>query len=96
MTATATNSAVPTSAPCPWCGASVERVERGGHVRRFCQNSNHRSLYNSAMRQAALLYADLITRPGALQEWQDKACTLPGRATRPCQVFGGPEEEDGR
>ena len=47
------------------------------------------------MRQAALWYADLITRPGALKNWQDKACTLPGRATQPYQVFGCPEEEDG-
>ena len=86
--------------PCPWCGVPVERVERGGHVRRFCPSTNHRSLYNSAMRRVALWYAELITTPGALQKWQGtKACTLSQcrrGATPPSQVSGHPGDQLGR
>ena len=78
--------------PCPWCGALVERIERGGHIRRFCPNTNHRSSYNSAMRKVALWYAELISTPGALQHWQDKACTLRQRATPASRVSGCPEK----
>lgn len=86
--------------PCPWCGAPVERLERGGYVRRFCPGTNHRNLYNSAMRGVALWYAELITTPGALQHWQEtKACTPSQRRQRANlspQVSLGPEVEDGR
>ena len=95
MTVAPTNHSHAPEAPCPWCGKAVQRVARGGHVRRFCQSTNHRNLYNSALRRVALSYANLITTPGALQEWEGtKACTLVQRLQRapsPSQVSLHPE-----
>ena len=70
----------PAMVPCPWCGAPVERITVAAHTRRFCPNTNHRNLYNSAIRRLAISQADLITVPGALQKWDSASCTIPGSA----------------
>ena len=83
------------AASCPWCDALVTIAKVGGHNRRFCPGTNHRNLYNSAIRRLALWYADLITIPGALQKWDSSSCTTPGRATSPSGVPWHPKNEDG-
>ena len=71
------NSHLPTE-PCPWCGDPVTIAKVGGHTRRFCSDTNHRNLYNSAIRRLAISQADLIMIPGALQKWDSASCTTPG------------------
>lgn len=60
-------SAAPVS-PCPWCGANVMRIERGGHVKEFCSKA-HKNAYNAALTKLAIFSARLMRTPGELKTW---------------------------
>ncbi len=54
--------------PCPWCGAPVARIKRGGYVREFCSKA-HKTDYNNALSKLSIVYARLLRTPGALKKW---------------------------
>ena len=62
------NSDVPTVTSCPWCGAPVVRIQRGGYVKEFCSKA-HKTDYKNALSKLSIIYARMLRTPGALQAW---------------------------
>ena len=50
------NSHEPAAGPCPWCGAPVVRIKRGGYVKEFCSKA-HKTDYKNALSKLSVIYA---------------------------------------
>ena len=54
--------------PCPWCGAPVVRIKRGGYVKEFCSKA-HKTDYKNALSKLSVAHARILRTPGALKTW---------------------------